>query len=295
MKNQNISHANMEGKETTVIEFNSKKPSFSAPFLMYSNLRKNRELMKHFIKRDLKIRYHNSIIGYGWSVIEPLSLTVTFYVLFAILSDDTDPYRPLTILLGLLAWALFAKTFSTGTYSLQRNASLIKRVYFPREIFLFSKCGYQIIHTSLSLFVIIPLLIIYDLVPTERILLLPVAIIMISMLALGLSFITSILQTRARDVEHMVNIFIRISFYLTPVFYPLDMITGGRIPEEYASVYLIINPMATYITMVRSAFTGESLGIPMENLAFTFGITIIIFWIGSIYFLRKERKAVKYI
>ena len=127
----------MEGKETTVIEFNSKKPSFSAPFVMYSNLRKNRELMKHFIKRDLKIRYHNSIIGYGWSVIEPLSLTVTFYVLFAILSDDTDPYRPLTILLGLLAWALFAKTFSTGTYSIQRNASLIKRVYFPARYFYF--------------------------------------------------------------------------------------------------------------------------------------------------------------
>jgi ABC-type polysaccharide/polyol phosphate export permease len=141
--------------------------------------------------------------------------------------------------------------------------------------------------------VIIPLLIIYDLVPTERILLLPVAIIMISMLALGLSFITSILQTRARDVEHMVNIFIRISFYLTPVFYPLNMITGGRIPTQYADLYLYLNPMATYITMIRSAFTGDELGIPQHNLIFTISSTVILFWIGSIYFMRNERRAVK--
>ena len=285
----------MEGEDNLVLNLQAKQPFFSAPFVMFRNIRKYKELIRHFISRDLKVRYHNSIIGYGWSILEPLSLTITFYILFAILSDDVDPFRPLTILLGILAWSLFAKTLSTGTYCIQRNSSLIKRVYFPRELFLFSKSGYQIIHTSLSLFVIIPLLVTYELIPTRSIILLPIAILFISMLALGVSFITSILQTRARDVEHIVNIFIRISFYLTPVFYPLDMITGGRVPEKYVSVYLIINPMATYITMVRSAFTGEPLGIPIENLIFTISSTIAIFWIGAIYFMRMERKAVKYI
>jgi ABC-type polysaccharide/polyol phosphate export permease len=71
------------------------------------------------------------------------------------------------------------------------------------------------------------------------------------------------------------------------------MITGGRVPEEYASIYLLINPMATYITMIRSAFTGAPLDIPVENLAFTISLTVILFWLGSIYFMRNERKAVK--
>jgi ABC-type polysaccharide/polyol phosphate export permease len=71
------------------------------------------------------------------------------------------------------------------------------------------------------------------------------------------------------------------------------MITNGRIPSQYSEIYLIINPMATYITMIRSAFTGESLGIPMENLYITVGITIAIFWVGCIYFVRNERQAVK--
>ena len=128
---------------------------------------------------------------------------------------------------------------------------MIKRVYFPREMFMFSKCGYQLIQISLSLFVIIPLLWNYDLMPTINILLLPVGLALIAMLALSLAFFTSILQTKARDMEHLVTVGVRISFYLTPVFYPLNMITGGRIPTQYADIYLYLNPMATYITMIR--------------------------------------------
>ena len=269
-------------------------PFLSAPFKIMQNLYSYRQLVKHFVGRDLKVRYHNSILGYGWSVLEPLALTVTFYILFAILSDSDDPFRPLTILLGILAWSLFAKTFSNGTTSIQRNNALIKRVYFPREIFIFSKSGYNLFEFMLSLLVIIPLLITYDLLPTSQILLLPVAIIMISIFATGLALFTSILQTKARDIEHMVTIGLRISFYLSPVFYPLEMITGGRIPSQYVETYLILNPMATYITMIRSAFTGAPLGIPTVNLIITFATTIVIFWLGAIYFLRRERKAVKF-
>ena len=281
--------------ENKVLRRDGKLPFFSAPFKILKNLNANRQLLKHFISRDLKVRYHNSILGYGWSVLEPLALTVTFYILFAILSDSEDPYRPLTILLGILAWSLFSKTFSNGTTSIQRNSSLIQRVYFPREIFIFSKSGYNLVQFSLSLLVIIPLLINYDLIPTKQIILLPIAIIMILMLATGLAFFTSILQTKARDIEHMVTVGLRIGFYLSPVFYPLEMITGGRIPEEYAETYLILNPMATYITMIRSAFTGAPLNIPTVNLVITFATTIAIFWVGAIYFMRKERKAVKFI
>ncbi len=277
----------------TNLTVESKMPFFLSPLRIYKNLRKYSYLLRHLIGRDLKIRYHNSVIGYGWSVLEPLALTVTFYILFTILSDDTDPYRPLSILLGILLWSLFAKSFSLGTIALQRNAAMIKKVYFPRELFLFSKSGYQIVQLSLSLLVIIPLLIHYQLTPTKMVIWLPIAIILTSMLGLGLALFTCIWQTKARDVEHIVTIFLRISFYLTPVFYPLKMITSGRIPSQYTEVYLIVNPMATYITMIRSAFTGEPLDIPIENLYVTIISTIAIFWLGCIYFVRRERQAVK--
>ena len=285
----------MGGGKDEVLEFKAELPFLGAPLRMAKNALNHRQLLKHFVARDLKIRYHNSIIGYGWSVLEPLALTVTFYILFTILSEDQDPFRPLTILLGILSWSLFAKIFLTGTTSLQRNSSLIQRVYFPRELFIFSKVGFQIVQLLLSLLVIIPLLIHYQLQPTSSLLLLPCAIGLISMFGMGLAFFTSILQTKARDIEHIVTIFLRISFYLSPVFYPLEMITGGRVPQEYVGYYLIINPMATFITMVRSAFTGAPLDIPQENILITVALTMAIFWIGSIYFMRRERKAVKFL
>ena len=101
----------------TSLTVESKIPFLLSPIRIYRNLRKYNYLLRHLIGRDLKIRYHNSVVGYGWSVLEPLALTVTFYILFAILSDDVDPYRPLSILLGILLWSLFAKSFSlAGTF-----------------------------------------------------------------------------------------------------------------------------------------------------------------------------------
>jgi lipopolysaccharide transport system permease protein len=281
--------------DDAALVFGAKKPLFDAPWLMMQNLCHHRDLIRHFIYRDLKVRYHNSVLGYGWSIVEPLALTLTFYILFAILSNSVDPYRPLTILLGILSWAFFARILSKGTISLQRNRPLIQRVYFPREIFIFSQAGFQVVQLSLSLLVIVPLLYYYQLMPTRSILLLPIAVILIGMLAMGISFFTSILQTKTRDVEHIVSVFIRISFYLTPVFYPLEMITGSRIPEQYAELYLLVNPMATYITMIRSAFTGQPLDIPLDNLIITTITTLLIFVWGSIFFMRNERKAVKYL
>jgi len=283
----------MGGEE--VLELKAQTSFFGSPFTMMRNIRSHGQLLKNFIARDLKIRYHNSIIGYGWSVLEPLALTITFYILFSILSDNEDPYRPLTILLGILSWSLFAKTLATCTTALQRNSSLIQRVYFPRELFLFSKAGFQILQLLLSLLVVIPLLIHYKMYPSSTILLLPVAVALITMLALGMAFFSSILQTKARDVEHMIAIGLRISFYLSPVFYPLEMITGGRVPARFIDTYLLINPMATYITMIRSSFTGDPLGIPSQNITLTVITTLVIFWIGSIYFMRNERKAVKFL
>lgn len=279
--------------EDSVLELHAETPTLSAPFKMFQNLREYRHLVRHFISRDLKTRYHGSIIGWGWSIAEPLALTITFYILFAILSDSTDPYRPFNILVGILAWQFFSRTLSRGTTALQRNSGLIQRIYFPREVFLFSQVGYQLVQLLLSMIVLVPLLYHYGLMPSTTILYFPLAILLMGMLAVGLAFFTSIIQTKVRDMEHIVTVVLRIGFYLTPVFYNLDMITGTRVPAEYSDIYLYANPMATYLTMIRSAFTGDPLGISSTHLAVTISATVLIFLLGSMFFMRRERKAVK--
>ena len=279
--------------EDSVLELHAETPTLSAPFKMFQNLREYRQLVRHFISRDLKTRYHGSIIGWGWSIAEPLALTATFYILFAILSDSTDPYRPFNILIGILGWTFFSRTLTRCTTALQRNSGLIQRIYFPREVFLFSQGGFQLVQMLLSMIVLIPLLYHYGLIPTQQILYFPLAILLIGMFGIGLAFFTSIIQTKVRDMEHIVTVTLRIGFYLTPVFYNLDMITGSRVPAEYGDVYLYANPMATYLTMLRCAFTGDPLGISSMHLTVTISTTVLIFLLGSMFFMRRERKAVK--
>ena len=145
----------------------------------------------------------------------------------------------------------------------------------------------------LSMIVLSPLLYHYGLIPTQQILYFPLAILLIGMFGIGLAFFTSIIQTKVRDMEHIVTVTLRIGFYLTPVFYNLDMITGSRIPAEYGDIYLYANPMATYLTMLRCAFTGDPLGISSMHLTVTISTTVFIFLLGSMFFMRRERKAVK--
>jgi ABC-type polysaccharide/polyol phosphate export permease len=116
---------------------------------------------------------------------------------------------------------------------------------------------------------------------------------MIGLFATGIGFFTSILQTRIRDVAHIVNLITRIGFFLSPVFFTLK--TMSRVPEQYLEIYLFVNPMAVYLEMVRSSITGLPLGIGLPHIVSAFIVPLIVFYLGSIFFMRKERKAVKYL
>jgi ABC-type polysaccharide/polyol phosphate export permease len=287
--------APMSDRTALVAEHRMHASALHAPFRMIGNIGRYRHLLRHFISRDLKMRYHGSVLGYAWSILEPLALTVTFYILFEILSESADPHRPLNILLGILIWTFFSRLCIQGTVALQRNSGLIQRVYFPRELFHFSIAGFQLIHLVLSLFILIPMMVHYDIIPSVSILLFPASILLICMLGLGISFFTCILQTRMRDIEHIIQVGLRIGFYLTPVFYNLEMITSQRIPAAYVDAYLYANPMATYLTMARSGLTGSEMGISQHHLMVTIIGTIVLFFAGAIFFSRAERKAVKYL
>jgi ABC-type polysaccharide/polyol phosphate export permease len=272
-----------------------KKPMLGAPVIVLRNMYGKRRLIRQMISRDLHLKYHKSLLGWAWSLIEPLALTATFWLLFEILSVGAEDYRPLKILIGIMIWGAFAKSWSQGTKSLESNTGMIQRVAIPREIFIHSIIGLNLTTMMLNLIAVIPLLIWYGLTPTWNLLYLPLAITMLVMLSMGLAMFTSILQARWRDFTHLVNLIIRIGFYLSPVFYTFEMMKGGRIPEHYIDTYLWINPMAVILTLAKCSFTGEALGISNLHLVGSFAQVLIICILGMIWFVRKERKAVKYL
>lgn len=250
--------------------------------------------MKYLVKRNLAEKYNSPILGYVWTVIEPMVLTATFYVFFMILIESRDEYRVLNIMLGILTWRLFRTVTMESTMALKKGKGLIQTIYFPREVFIFSKMFTSVIIYSLSLLICIPLLIIFDLKPNVYFFYLPLSMLNICLLGTGIGMCLASLVPRIADIQDMVSLTVRIMFYLSPVFYTLEYMK--RVPDEFLSIYLYVNPMAIFLTLTRSAFTGNMPSIlNAEHIFFSTGICIVFFIIGAIVFSKSNFKAVKYL
>jgi ABC-type polysaccharide/polyol phosphate export permease len=254
-----------------------------------------RNQLGRMIRRDLDVKYQKSILGWAWGIIEPLALTVTFLFLFDILSTTTSRYMPLNIMIGIIIWSGFGHILLRGTKSLESNTAVLQRVNLPRQIFLLNIAGTSIVTVSLNILAIIPLLIYYQITPTWKLILFPASLILVAAYGVSVSLFTSTIQTKWRDVSHLVSVAVRIGFYFTPVFFTLEMLINGRIPPEFLTAYLIINPIAIYLTLARSAFTNESIDIGQEYFWISLLHLILLYTFSAYWFSRNEDKAVKYL
>lgn len=256
---------------------------------------KYRDQLSRMIRRDLSVKYQKSILGWVWGIIEPLALTITFLFLFDILSATTSEYMPLNIMIGIIIWSGFGQIMLRGTKSLESNSAILQRVKLPRQIFLLNIVGTAIVTVSLNILAIIPLLFYYQIMPTWRIILFPIALILVAIYAISVSLFTSTIQTKWRDVSHFVTVAIRIGFYFTPVFFTLEMLINGRIPPEFLTAYLILNPVAIYLSLARSAFTNDFVDIGNEFYWISVLHLFILYCLCSFWFSKNEDKAVKYL
>ena len=283
------------GVSNSEVSYHSVNRRPAPPFVLPAVFWNYRGLIRGMVSRELRMKYHKSILGWVWAMMEPLALTLTFLLIYEIMATDPAPYRPLSIMIGILFWSFFALSLKRGTVFLESNVRLIQKVSLPKEIFLLSACGFAISTLLLNLLSLIPFLAYYELKPSPEMLLLPLVILGIATLALGISMITSILHTKLRDTGQIVNVSTRVGFYFTPVFYTIDMIADSRIPAEYVSVYLIANPMAVFLSISRTLIMGTPLGISTDYILVALIETLAIFIIGSYYYQAKQDQAVKYL
>lgn len=257
---------------------------------MAGSLWTHREILRNFVARGLKVKYHQSFLGYLWSLIEPLTYMAVYYFIFIILAGRPEPVYPLLILLGVLTWRLFSGLVQELSQVLVKNAGLIKRVYFPREVFIFASAGYHVAAYALSLLVVVPLLFYFRLVPTWRLAGLPLAALLALLLAIGIGFAASCLHARARDTGEIVRLLVQVGFWFSPIIYTLD-----RVPAAWRDPYLLANPMAVVITLVRAAVTGQPSGLAPYHLIWAAVLAVAFFVAGAAVFRRWEGKAVKYL
>ncbi len=257
---------------------------------MWRDVRRYDYLVANFVQRDLRVKYRNSSLGYFWSLIEPLLLSGVYVVLFTLIAGRPEKLYPLWVVLGVLTWGFFSRSVQQGVSSLTRNERMIKQIYFPRSLFAITSVGAQLAMTTLSMFVAVPFMVYFGVAPTLWLLMVPAGLLLTAMLALGIGLAMACLNVVNRDVEHLFRFLMRAGLYVSPVLWTVDMV-----PRSRAAVmdYLLLNPMAVPITMIRNGITGKELGISTGHVVVSVSCCLLSLLVGAAIFQRHEARVIK--
>jgi lipopolysaccharide transport system permease protein len=229
---------------------------------MWEDLRelaRYRELLATMVKRDLRVRYKNSVFGILWSFINPLMMTAVTYVVFTKFVSNAPPHYIVYYLAAYLPFTFMQSAILDSAQSILAAQPIVKKVYFPRELLPLSSVIGNFFHLLLGLAVLFLLLIgVYIHDPREfpiqgTVVLLPVVLLLTFMLALGLSLLVSALNTFYEDVKYMVSVLMYIMYFLCPVIYFIEAVANSSINKPPFLVYKLynLNPIAEICILFR--------------------------------------------
>jgi ABC-2 type transport system permease protein len=214
-----------------------------------------RELLVNLVRKDLKVRYKSSVLGFLWSLLNPAMLLLVYYFVFSVLLGSGIPRFPIYLLSGLLVWNLFNVGLISATGSVVSASGIVNKVWFPREVLPLSAIGAALVHFFLQGIVMIATLLIFQ-HPVEwsYLPLLPLALVALLLFASALGILMSALNVYLRDMQHLIEIALLPWFFCSPIVYSYDLIAAklGR----FSSLYLL-NPVTPVVLVFQRAIYGD--------------------------------------
>jgi ABC-2 type transport system permease protein len=222
----------------------------------------HRNVLRLLVQRDLTVKYQQSVLGYFWSLIEPLAMGLIYWFVFGVLygakeSPDGPPYA-MFILSGIFAWMWMSTAMSEATGALTGQARLITTMKVPREVFPIGRVLGRFAEFIAGLPILVGAALLLGAPFTWYMLALPLAIVMQGALLIGLSLLLSSWNVLLRDVERFVRLAQRVLFYAAPIIYPLALVHSADVPEWVKVVYEI-NPLTGIFQLHHAAW-----GYPSE-------------------------------
>jgi len=242
-----------------------------------------RDLIFVLTQKELKIRYKNTALGYLWSITNPLAFALVFYVAFKIIMRIEMEDYALFLIAGLFPWQWFANSINASPMVFLGNASLIKKVNFPRNIIPFTMVLQDMIHFVLSIPVIVLFLLIYHKTPDLSWSYgIPLLLGIQFSMTYGLSLVISSVNLFFRDIERLILIVTMLLFYFTPIIYPETMI-----PSQYRTL-VYFNPVSPLMISWKNLFLHGVL--EMNALALSLVYSLIALFAGHIVFRKLSRR-----
>jgi lipopolysaccharide transport system permease protein len=244
------------------------------------------DLMLEFARRDIKLRYRQTILGVGWVLLQPLLaaglLTFAFGVVAGLKPEGTSSF--LFTYAGLLVWNVFSWTLTKTSFSLVGNAYLLSKVYFPRLVLPLSGTLPTLLDFGISFGVLMIGLAVLGVFPGWPVLLFPIWILLVLCLALGAGLIAAALTVQYRDIQHILPILVPFLLYASPVAYDVS-----HVPARYRTAFYLVNPLAGLIEGFRWSTVGRPMP-PVPMLMWSAGLAVVLLLLGAAVFRRTERK-----
>ncbi len=244
-----------------------------------------RHLIKKIAISDFKLRYKNSVLGFLWSLIEPLLMLTVLYIVFTNFMKVNIEYYQLFLLMGIISWNMLNRGTSMSLNCISGKPSLVKKVYFPREVLVISSCITALLMTLLEFVVFGIFMLIFAVVPGATIIYFPGVLFVEFLLVLGFSFGLAALNVFYRDIQYIWAVILQAGFFAAPIIYPVS-----AIPEKYAWI-IRLNPMTGIIDMLRGSIIYSTLP-DIKDVLFIITAALGVLAFGyAIFFRLKSRFA----
>ena len=258
---------------------------------------KYRELLRNLIRKELKVKYKNSVLGFVWTLLNPMLYLVVFTIVFTQLLDNGVDDFAVFFLSGLLVWTLFSTSLGGACSSIVGNASLVQKVWFPREILAVAAIGAALMHFFFQATVLVSALVIFQRAPDWQMLPLAVmALLTTLVLSTGIGLLLAAWNVYLRDVQHLLELALLAWFWLSAVVYPFKVISDRLAESGVSSTWALLNPVIPIvITFQKAVYNPSDDTVPTYGfgwyftvLAITLAASIALLMIGLVVFGRLE-------
>lgn len=205
-----------------------------------------RDLLKHLVTKDIKLKYRRSFLGYMWSVLNPLLIMIVMTIVFSTMFNRAIENYPLYLFTGQLLFNYMNQSTHTAMGAINANGALLKKAYVPKYIFVFAKITSGMLDLVLSLGALVIVLIFTGAGFAWSNLLFPLVLLQLYVFCIGLGLFLAQANVFFRDISYIYNAITTAWMYLTPIFYPVD-----SLPEAVRWFVEHLNPMYFYVSQFR--------------------------------------------
>jgi len=248
-----------------------------------SNFYKYKDLFIELVKKDIKLKYRNSVLGILWSMLNPLLMMIVLSIVFSALFKNDIPHFAVYVLIGRIIYQFFSEATNFAMDSIYANGQLIKKIYVPKYFFPLSRVCSSFVTTIIAL-IPLALVMIATGVPfrwTNLLIIFPLFYLIV--ISAGIGLLLASINVFFKDMKHFYSIVLLVVMYLTPIFYPASII-----PEKYMPL-VMLNPLYTIVDMTRDVMMyGVTPDLSSHLLAIVYMVLYSILGL-SVFYKTQDR------